>query len=273
VRFPIDPWILLLLIGCGLAGGFINTIAASGATVTLPGMIAMGLEPAVANGTNRLAAVAGLATATWRFQQAGAIPWGLTLRATAPMVLGASVGSLAATAVSDTWITLAVAVSLLFVLATLITQPGRLLEDRSVDLETLRLGPVFHLLMALTGLWAGFISLGSGVMTLLVLVLAGRLPLKTANILKCFVRLSSSLVALAVFGLRGSIDWLWALPLALSSMAGAWIAAQLALGPQATQWIFRSLVLVVGLEVVGFSWRLGLQPGALARLLPALHLA
>jgi uncharacterized membrane protein YfcA len=227
----------VLLIGCGLAGGFINTIAASGATVTLPGMIAMGLEPAVANGTNRLAAVAGLATATWRFQQAGAIPWGLTLRATAPMVLGASVGSLAATAVSDTWITLAVAVSLLFVLATLITQPG------------------------------------SGVMTLLVLVLAGRLPLKTANILKCFVRLSSSLVALAVFGLRGSIDWLWAVPLALSSMVGAWLAAQLALGPQATQWIFRSLVLVVGLEVVGFSWRLGLQPGALAKLLPALHLA
>ena len=75
---------------CGLAGGFINTVAASGATVVLPSMIALGLDAGVANGTSRLAAVAGLATATWRFQQAGAIPWRLTLKATAPMVLGLS---------------------------------------------------------------------------------------------------------------------------------------------------------------------------------------
>ncbi len=227
-------------------------------------MIAMGLEPGVANGTNRLAAVAGLATATWRFQQAGAIPWRLTLLATVPMLIGATVGSLGATAVGDQWINLAIAVSLLFVLVTLVSQPGRLLKDSEVPLEDLRLSPLFYLLMGFTGLWAGFISLGSGVMTLLVLVLAGKIPLKTANILKCFVRLSSSLIALLVFGLRGEINWLWALPLALASMVGANLAAKLALGPQATQLIFRFLLVVVGLEVAAFIWRLGLPQETLA---------
>lgn len=77
-------------------------------------MISLGLSPGIANGTNRLAAVAGLATATWRFQQAGAIPWRLTLKATLPMVLGASLGALGATALADEWITLAVAISLIF---------------------------------------------------------------------------------------------------------------------------------------------------------------
>ena len=61
------------MIICGLAGGFINTVAASGATVVVPSMIGLGLEAGMANGTSRLAAVAGLATATWRFHQAGAI--------------------------------------------------------------------------------------------------------------------------------------------------------------------------------------------------------
>lgn len=246
-----------MLIGCGLTGGFINTIAASGATVTLPSMIALGLEPGIANGTNRLAAVAGLATATWRFQQAGAIPWGITLRASLPMVLGATFGALGASALADRWIVIAVGLSLLFVLITLITQPAKLLQESSETIaETPRLGLGFQLLMLLTGAWAGFISLGSGVMTLLVLVLAGGIPLKTANILKCFVRLSSSLVALLVFAWRGQIDWIWALPLALSSMVGAALAARLALSPQATQWIFRMLILVVGLEVAAFAWRL-----------------
>ena len=84
------------------------------------------------------------------------------------------------------------------------------------------------------------------------------IPLKTANILKCFVRLSSSVVALLVFGLRGELNWLWAVPLALSSMAGANIGARLALGDGATQLIFRCLIAVVGLEVLSFSWNLGL---------------
>ena len=118
------------MIICGLAGGFINTVAASGATVVVPSMIGLGLEAGVANGTSRLAAVAGLATATWRFHQAGAIPWLLTFKATVPMVIGATAGSLWATSLSDQWITLAIAGSLLFVLICLITQPTRLLQQQ-----------------------------------------------------------------------------------------------------------------------------------------------
>jgi uncharacterized protein len=245
----IEPITLAALIACGLAGGFINTIAASGATVTLPTMISLGLSPGIANGTNRLAAVAGLATATWRFQQAGAIPWKLTLKATLPMVLGASLGALGATALADEWITLAVAISLIFVLIILITKPTQLLQEPAIENENIepKLGFLFYSLMALTGIWAGFISLGSGVMTLLVLVLA---------------RLSSSLIALLIFGLRGDINWLWALPLALSSMVGANVAAKIALGPQANQWIFRSLIVVVCVEAGSFLWRL--NPGLLA---------
>ena len=70
----------------------------------------------------------------------------------------------------------------------------------------------------------------------------------------------------ALFAIRYG-DWLWALPLALSGMAGAHLGARLALGDGATQLIFRALIAVVGLEVLSFLWRLGLPQnlmGALA---------
>ena len=42
-------------------------------------------------------------------------------------------------------------------------------------------------------------------------------------------------------------------------MVGANLAAKLALGSQASQWIFRSLIVVVCLEAGSFLWRL--NPG------------
>jgi uncharacterized membrane protein YfcA len=45
---------ILLLIGAGIAAGFINTIAGSGSLLTLPLFMAFGLPAPVANGTNRI---------------------------------------------------------------------------------------------------------------------------------------------------------------------------------------------------------------------------
>ena len=46
---------LLILIPVGIIAGFINTVAGGGSLLTLPVMIFMGLPPAMANGTNRVA--------------------------------------------------------------------------------------------------------------------------------------------------------------------------------------------------------------------------
>ena len=46
---------LLILIPVGIIAGFINTVAGGGSLLSLPVMIFMGLPPAMANGTNRVA--------------------------------------------------------------------------------------------------------------------------------------------------------------------------------------------------------------------------
>jgi len=55
---PVPDW--LPLIGAGILCGFLNTAASSGSAITLPLLLALGLPPAVANGTNRLPVLVGL---------------------------------------------------------------------------------------------------------------------------------------------------------------------------------------------------------------------
>ena len=50
-----DYWNWLLLFGVGSIAGFINVNAGGGSSLTLPTLIFMGLDGALANGTNRVA--------------------------------------------------------------------------------------------------------------------------------------------------------------------------------------------------------------------------
>ena len=45
----------LLLVGAGLIAGIVNSIAGGGSFLTLPALMLFGLDPKLANGTNRLA--------------------------------------------------------------------------------------------------------------------------------------------------------------------------------------------------------------------------
>ena len=50
-----EPWYPVLLAVTGIAVGFINVMAAGGSLISMPVLIFLGLEPALANGTNRVA--------------------------------------------------------------------------------------------------------------------------------------------------------------------------------------------------------------------------
>ena len=45
----------LIVVGIGIIAGIINTLAAGGSLLTLPVLMALGLPPNMANGTNRIA--------------------------------------------------------------------------------------------------------------------------------------------------------------------------------------------------------------------------
>ena len=86
---------VLLLAGVGLA--FANTLASSGSALSLPVLLAVGLGPELANGTNRVAVLAGAVAATVTFVRAGRIQWPIVR----PLMIVAAFGAANGAAISE----------------------------------------------------------------------------------------------------------------------------------------------------------------------------
>lgn len=65
------PLTLTLLFLAGLTGGFIDAIAGGGGLITVPALLAAGLPPQMALGTNKLQSSCGTVIAVWRYAHAG----------------------------------------------------------------------------------------------------------------------------------------------------------------------------------------------------------
>ena len=91
-----EIWALALAGLAGLACGFLNTAASSGSAVSLPILMAIGLDPVTANATNRLPVLIGAMSATGSFHRKRAIPWRDALVVAVPVTAGAGVGAVLA---------------------------------------------------------------------------------------------------------------------------------------------------------------------------------
>jgi uncharacterized membrane protein YfcA len=59
----LDPLILLALAGAGMVAGFVDAIAGGGGLIALPALLAAGVPPIAALGTNKLQSVIGTGAA------------------------------------------------------------------------------------------------------------------------------------------------------------------------------------------------------------------
>ena len=67
----VDIGLYVLLAVAGFAAGVVNSIAGGGSFLTLPALMLFGLDPKLANGTNRLAVLFSSASAVATFQKHG----------------------------------------------------------------------------------------------------------------------------------------------------------------------------------------------------------
>lgn len=240
-------WILLL--GAGLVCGFLNAAASSGSALTIPLLLMLGLPPAVANGTNRLPVLVGMASAAWNFQRAGAIPWSFTLRLLPGFLVSALAGAGLATMLPMDQIRVLVHLALLLAFFLVLLKPQRWLSQQARPMATRRPSIALQLLMSAVGLWTGLIVLDAATYLLVSLVLLGGLPLRLASAVKVVLIGASTVISLAVFIHGGEVDWFSGFPLMVGSALGGWLGASLALGPQSRLWIYRLLLFALSLEL------------------------
>ena len=237
---PTAELLVLLLTGAGLA--FANTLASSGSALSLPVLLALGLGPELANGTNRVAVLAGALAAMASFVRAGRIQWPIVRPLMVVAAIGAVVGAEISEKISPTSMHLAITGALLVALTLLAIKPSRWLTDSETPP---RVGPIQLLLILAISIWAGFIVLDGMTYLLMALVLSVGLDVISANAAKSALAVAIASVSLAVLAAGGNVDWRAGTPLAIGAVIGGLLAARLALNPAAARWIYRLLVLII----------------------------
>lgn len=249
-----DPLTLALLIAAAFAGGLVDAIAGGGGLIVLPSLLAAGLPPHLALGTNKLAGSFGTLSAAVAYIRKGLFRprhWRLTAAAT---LAGAVLGTLAVGNLDADWVRAAlppliVAAGLYVLLARRPLRPA--LEPAAPEP---RGAPA---LGAGLGFYDGLVGPGTGAFwTSGAMGLLG-LDLVHASGLARAMNFLSNVASLAAFTALGMVDFALGLTLAAALMAGAWIGAHSAIryGAPFIRPVFFLVVLALATSLAWEQWR------------------
>jgi len=230
----------LILFGVGLVAGVVDAIAGGGGLLTFPTLLLAGLSPVQALATNKIQALASVASSAHRYKKSGAIKRdaiGVKLIAS---TIGGGLGALSASLFDSDLLTKIAPVMLIGVaLFLLFWHSTSHRFDRPLVSEH-----AFALCAALPlGFYDGFFGPGTGSLyAAAFVVLLGR-NLRTATGETKILNTAGSLVAALVFLQSGAIVWSAAIAMSVGGIIGAQLGAHLAIlrGPA---FIRTALVLV-----------------------------
>lgn len=248
----VGAWELGLLVLAALVAGLVDAIAGGGGLLTLPALLATGLPPHLALGTNKGQSVFGSFAALVRFARAGLVD-GERAKLSFPFgLLGSLLGAALVLIVPPAVLRPLVLVLLVAAGAyVLLRRPGapRTTAPRPIAERHRALAAAA---IALTiGLYDGFFGPGTGTFLILAFVAVFADSLQRASAEAKVVNFASNLAAAALFAWKGTILWWISLPMAAGQLTGGWIGAHLAIrgGDRLIRLVVLGVVLALVLKV------------------------
>ncbi|HBH25213.1 MAG TPA: integrase [Cytophagales bacterium] len=243
-------WIdFALIVLTGVAAGFINTIAGGGSLISLPVLIFMGLPPAMANASNRVAIFLQNVSAVSGFKSKGIseCPYSMYLGISA--LFGAVIGAKIAVDIEGILFNRVLAIIMVVVIFITIFKKQRDAFIRFENVGKRRFITIF--VFFLVGIYGGFIQAGVGFIIIAILTQYAGFNLVRTNSIKVFVVLVYTLAALAVFLIEDQINWKYGLTLAAGNATGAWVASR-----WSVKWGEKIIKPVLLLAVIGMAIKL-----------------
>jgi uncharacterized membrane protein YfcA len=228
----------VLLSLAALGAGTVDAIAGGGGLITVPALLAAGLNPLQALGTNKGQSVWGSGAALVAFWRAGRVDRKQALFAFPLGLIGSLVGATIVSAIDkDALRPIVIGMLIGAAVLLVIRKPAR-----EQDVTASRWWAAALLAIAI-GAYDGFFGPGTGTFLIVgFVVLCGR-SLVHASADAKVVNFASNLAAVVVFTREGHVMWELALPMAVGQLAGGILGAHLAL--KGGERIVRGVVLVV----------------------------
>ena len=242
-----EPLDILLIIAVGFVAGFVNTVAGGGSLLTLPILIFLGLPPAIANASNRVAIFLQNIFGIMGFRSKGvsAFPFSLYLGIIA--LFGAIIGAKISVELDEALFNRVIAIVMVMVLLLIIFNPIKTTSGK--ERMDLKRQIISYVLFFFIGIYGGFIQAGTGFLVIAVLNGLNHFSLAKTNSAKVMVIMTFNVAALAVFLYEDVINWQYGLTLAIGNSSGAWVSSRWSV-KVGDVWVKRFLIVMVSILAV-----------------------
>ena len=245
-------YIILALVGTGVAAGFINTTAGGGSMLTMPLLMLIGLPANIANGTNRIAILLQNIIGVQTFRKNKVLDLSTDYKLAIPAVIGSIIGAFIAVEMNVTVLKTVIGVLMVFLLLVVVVKPDVWIKDRA-GLVGAKPTLLQYVIFFLIGVYGGFIQMGVGFILLAGLVLGGGYGLVRANAVKVFIVLTYTVFSLGIFIYHKQVDIVAGLILASGNMLGAWLGAHFTVkgGAKFVRYVLIFAMIIVILNLFG----------------------
>jgi uncharacterized membrane protein YfcA len=238
--------LIALLVADAFVAGFVNSIAGGGGLISLPALLAVGLPPQIAIGTNKAQAVFGAFTSVASYWHQESINRERAALGFAAGFAGSILGARAMLAVPLGPMRVIVMVLLLAAAALVLARRNVVPQPRLLSPGVARaalIGIAFGL-----GAYDGFFGPGTGSLLVVAFTTVFGDSLTRASGNAKIVNFASNLAAFITFTLHGTVIWRLALPMAAANVVGSAAGARLAV--KNGDRLVRGFVLVMVIAVV-----------------------
>ncbi|MBE9864343.1 TSUP family transporter [Campylobacter concisus] len=221
-------------------GGFIDAIAGGGGLITLPAIMAMGVPPHLALGTNKLQGVFGSFTATLNFTKKGLIDYKECFVGIVFTFIGATIGATLILFLNANFLKIIIPFLLIVIFIYTLFMPKIGESDRAAKMNERLFYVIFGLVL---GFYDGFFGPGAGSFWMFAMVALIGLNLKKAVAHTKALNFTSNIVALGVFVAGGQILWLVGFLMAVGQILGAYFGSNLVIKKEVK--FIRTMFLIV----------------------------
>ena len=248
---------MLFLCMAGFLAAAVDSIAGGGGMISLPAVIAAGVPPHLALGTNKFASTFASFTSSIKFAYSDKINFKLMKYQIPCTIIGSAIGVKSVLSIDERYLQILI-VSLIFTVAvyTSIKKDfGQ--ENRFVGFTNTKIisGMGFALVL---GFYDGFFGPGTGTFLIFAFISVFGFDFTIAAGNAKLLNFVSNIVSVILFAISGKILYLAGIPMAISMIFGAWVGTHIAIenGPKVIKPIFITIAILL---IVKMLWQALIQ--------------
>ncbi len=245
-----DYFNILILFAIGIFAGFLNVTAGGGSTLTLPALIFLGLDSALANGTNRVAIFIQNISAVYSFKKEKYQQFDISLKLSLFTLPGSILGAILAVNLNDALFQKILGIIMVGIIISMIIPQKKIIDSQH---DNKKIPASAYFAMVGIGFYGGFIQVGVGFILMAALQRLMKLDLVYVNMHKVFIVLVYTVPALLIFILTKNVNWGLGIALAAGNAIGGWWAAKFSVkkGEKLIRNVLIVAVLIMATKLLG----------------------